>query len=119
MIIKVRDLAEQKLKRNKFHLTIAWKRVEMKLWLAEANMRSKNLNIKNKQMQLNVHTHTQTDLLAPHVVHLDHCKIIAIAYKLNEMAIGEIVEQKSGPRKSNKYKFQAVITGCLCISNRN
>lgn len=31
--------------------------------------------------------------IAPHVVHLDCCKIIAMVYKLNEMAIGEIVEK--------------------------
>lgn len=33
-------------------------------------------------------------VIAPHVVHRDQCKIIAIAYKLNEMAIGEIVEKR-------------------------
>lgn len=35
-------------------------------------------------------------VIVPHAVHLDHCEIIAIAYKLDEVAIGEIVK-KSQP----------------------
>lgn len=54
--------------------------------------------------------------IAPHVVHLDCCKIIAMVYKLNEMAIGEIVENDS-PRTSDKYKFQSVISMLPVLSS--
>lgn len=53
----------------------------------------------------------------PHAVHLDNCDY---TYKLNEMAIGEIVE-KTAHAYVIKYKFQVAVAHSIChfIYNAN
>lgn len=67
---------------------------------------------KKSQQQIDVIKKAEKKIpIAPHVVHLDHCKIIVIAYKLNEMTVGAIVEKTAHAQVINtKFKRRSAMT---------